>query len=108
MRERFNLCITHQEFPTPASTTQQCRAGTVYSKPVSRASALIYSVCWFIGRFIYVCTMNLYIVGRKVTQRRGPYILAVSHLSHLEPAVVALMIHRRIDWVARIEFYRNA
>jgi len=74
---------------------------------VARVSALIYSLCWLIGRFVYICTMNLYVIGRKVPDRRGPYILAVTHLSHLEPAIVSLVVHRRIDWVARTECYCN-
>lgn len=56
---------------------------------------------------VFVCTMNLFMIRRRVTDRRGPYILAVSHLSHLEPVFVGLMVRRRIDWIARIEFYRN-
>jgi 1-acyl-sn-glycerol-3-phosphate acyltransferase len=68
---------------------------------------LFYSVCWLSGRLVFLCTMNLRVLGRKFGQRRGPYILAVSHLSHLEPAFVALLVHRQVDWIARMEFYRN-
>jgi 1-acyl-sn-glycerol-3-phosphate acyltransferase len=57
--------------------------------------------------FVYVCTMNLYVIGRKIPERRGPYILAVTHLSHMEAAFVSLIVRRHIDWVARIECFCN-
>jgi 1-acyl-sn-glycerol-3-phosphate acyltransferase len=36
----------------------------------------------------------------------GPYILAVTHLSHLEPAIVSTRVPHRIRWMARAEYYR--
>jgi 1-acyl-sn-glycerol-3-phosphate acyltransferase len=74
---------------------------------VARVSPLIYSVCRFLVWVVYVCTMNLYVVGRRIPDRRGHYILAVTHLSHLEAAFVSLIVRRRVDWVVRIECFCN-
>jgi 1-acyl-sn-glycerol-3-phosphate acyltransferase len=37
----------------------------------------------------------------------GGTIIAVSHVSHLDPIVVSAMLRRRISWVSRIEFYQQ-
>jgi len=39
--------------------------------------------------------------------RNGGFILACTHLSHLEPVVVSLRVRRHIHWMARAEFYRH-
>jgi 1-acyl-sn-glycerol-3-phosphate acyltransferase len=36
----------------------------------------------------------------------GPVVLAVTHISHLEPVFVSLHYRRPIRWMTRIEFYR--
>lgn len=36
----------------------------------------------------------------------GPCILAPTHISHLEPFIVSLILTGRIRWMARSEFYR--
>lgn len=36
----------------------------------------------------------------------GPFILAVSHLSHLEPAVVSARVRQKVRWMARAEYYQ--
>ncbi len=39
--------------------------------------------------------------------RAGGFILACTHLSHLEPFLVSGIIDRQVRWMARIEFYRQ-
>jgi 1-acyl-sn-glycerol-3-phosphate acyltransferase len=46
------------------------------------------------------------VYGLEHTRREGPFILAVSHLSHLEPFFVGALVHRPIRWMSRIEFYK--
>jgi 1-acyl-sn-glycerol-3-phosphate acyltransferase len=42
----------------------------------------------------------------EAARQPGPYILASSHLSHLEPFLLSILLHRQqIDWMARVEFY---
>ncbi|MFN7558148.1 MAG: lysophospholipid acyltransferase family protein [bacterium] len=38
----------------------------------------------------------------------GPALLAVTHLSNLDPIIVSTQIRRHIRWMARQEFYRPA
>ncbi|MBC7835820.1 MAG: 1-acyl-sn-glycerol-3-phosphate acyltransferase [Phycisphaerales bacterium] len=40
-------------------------------------------------------------------QRAGGFILACTHLSHLEPILVSGIVERQIRWMARVEFYRR-
>ena len=51
--------------------------------------------------------MNLRAIGREHANQPGPYVLACSHLGHVEPFLVATVMRRKIDFVARIEFYRS-
>lgn len=72
-------------------------------------STLIALNCWVgkqVARFVRVQTLRLNVINPEAIERTGPYILAVTHLSHLEPIIVGQMFRRRIDWIARLEFYR--
>ncbi len=60
-----------------------------------------------IARFIGFQTMRCVVLHRERVEGPGGFVLACSHLSHLEPFVVAAVMSRRVDFMARIEFYRN-
>ena len=45
--------------------------------------------------------------GLEHLPSEGGVILAVCHVSHLDPVVVSALLPRRIGWVARIEFYSS-
>jgi 1-acyl-sn-glycerol-3-phosphate acyltransferase len=47
------------------------------------------------------------ILNPERADRQGPFILAVSHLSHLEPAFVSCLVKRHVRWMARIEHYNS-
>ena len=49
--------------------------------------------------------MNTRVLRRDLARRGGPYVLAVTHLSHVEPFIVGSLVPRPIDFVARKEFY---
>jgi 1-acyl-sn-glycerol-3-phosphate acyltransferase len=72
---------------------------------VGWTSSLVYRLCRLGGRAVFFCTMNIRVVRRDLARRRGPYVLAVTHLSHLEPFIVGAVVPRPIDFVARKEFY---
>ena len=59
-------------------------------------------------RFILGVGSRCVIEGRHHLPAPGtPALLAVSHLSHYDPVVVGGLLRRKIDWLARAEFYRT-
>jgi 1-acyl-sn-glycerol-3-phosphate acyltransferase len=52
-------------------------------------------------------TMNVRAVRPEVADRAGGYVLACTHFSHLDPICIGLIIRRKVDWMARLEFYRH-
>jgi 1-acyl-sn-glycerol-3-phosphate acyltransferase len=79
----------------------------LYSDLMARLSPIFYRLCWLGGRFTFLCTMNLRVLRLETAERQGPYVLAITHLSHLEPFLVTTAMWRKIDFIARIEFYRH-
>lgn len=61
---------------------------------------------WF-WRGIFAFTMRIRSSGLERICENGGAIIAVSHVSHLDPILVGAMISRRISWVARAEFYEQ-
>jgi 1-acyl-sn-glycerol-3-phosphate acyltransferase len=62
---------------------------------------------WF-GRFLCQIPFHLCVKAEMVDAHYadcGGCILACTHMSHLEPPVLSVLLRRRIDWMARIEFY---
>jgi len=51
-------------------------------------------------------TMNVRCVRLESTDREGGYVLACSHLSHLDPVCVGVLTRRKVDWMSRVEFFR--
>lgn len=49
-----------------------------------------------------------HVLGAERARRAGPFILACSHLSHLEPAFVSSVVPHHVRWMSRVEFYRPA
>lgn len=43
----------------------------------------------------------------RFNNSEGGVLIAVSHVSHLDPIVVSALLERRISWVSRVEFYRQ-
>jgi 1-acyl-sn-glycerol-3-phosphate acyltransferase len=68
---------------------------------------LIHSAAIVAGRFILSQCVRVQVLNRHCVPARGPFLLACTHLSHLEPFVVSSVLNRHIDWMARVEFFRN-
>jgi 1-acyl-sn-glycerol-3-phosphate acyltransferase len=47
------------------------------------------------------------VIRPSLADRRGGYVLACTHFSHLDPFCLSLTLRRPVDWMARTEFYRN-
>ena len=67
---------------------------------------LLYRMCRRVGRGIFFCTLRTAVENRHAAERDGGFVLAVTHLSHLEPLCSSTLNGRQIDWIARKEFYR--
>lgn len=66
----------------------------------------VYALGLATCRFVHFCCFREVVLHGERLERPGGYILACTHLSHLEPILVSRRCRRRIDWMARIEFYR--
>ena len=66
-----------------------------------------YAVGKVIARFIGFQTIRCVVLHSDRVEGPGGFVLACSHLSHLEPFIVGAVMTRRVDFMARIEFYRN-
>lgn len=52
--------------------------------------------------------MRIRTVGlERIAGLEDGMLIAVSHVSHLDPVVVSTLLSRRISWVSRIEFFQN-
>lgn len=74
---------------------------------MGRLNTANYVVGRFLGRCLYALSIKAEILRPELAERPGGYVLAVTHLSHLEPFVVWILVRRKIDWMARAEFYRS-
>jgi 1-acyl-sn-glycerol-3-phosphate acyltransferase len=66
-----------------------------------------YTLAKFWGRWFYALSIQGKAIRPKLAERPGGYVLACTHLSHLEPFVVSAILQRKVEWMARIEFYRH-
>ena len=59
------------------------------------------------GRFVFVQTVRCKTLRKEMMDRDGPFIVACTHLSHIDPFLLSIYIRSRpIDWIARIEFWK--
>jgi 1-acyl-sn-glycerol-3-phosphate acyltransferase len=68
---------------------------------------IVYPISWLAGRWVWLCTIRCKSIRPHLGTRDGAYILACTHLSHLEPFLLGLAVKRKIDWMSRIEFYAS-
>ena len=67
---------------------------------------LFYNSCRLATQFVKMQCIREVVIGGERTDRTGGFILACSHLSHLEPFMVSCAVKRRVRWMARAEFYQ--
>jgi 1-acyl-sn-glycerol-3-phosphate acyltransferase len=75
--------------------------------PRSKPPAHFYHVCRWLWLFAFNFTMRIRSTGLQSMDRQGGVLIAVSHVSHLDPIVVSAVLPRPISWVSRIEFYQQ-
>ena len=72
---------------------------------MGRINELSYAAGTFLGRWIYALSIRAKVLRPRLAERPGGFVLAVTHLSHLEPFVLSVLLRRKVDWMARVEFY---
>src|SRR5688572_3363262 len=65
-----------------------------------------YATARHFCRFVRRQCFTEVILHRERAERPGGYILACTHVSHIEPMLVSGVLDRKVRWMARIEFYR--
>lgn len=75
--------------------------------PPSKAPGLFYDFWRIIWRAVFGFTMRTKSSGLDFTPPEGGLLVAVSHVSHLDPIVISAVIRRRISWMSRVEFYQQ-
>lgn len=70
-------------------------------------SPTFYKAGRLMCNFIKFQCIREVVLHKERVDRSGPFILACTHISHLEPIVVASVVRRNIRWMARIEFYQK-
>ena len=58
-------------------------------------------------REVFRRTLRIREKGIDAARRPGGYLVACSHVSHLDPFCLSAVAPRKIGWMARIEFYRH-
>jgi 1-acyl-sn-glycerol-3-phosphate acyltransferase len=68
-----------------------------------------YDVVGIFWTIAFAAALRVKSRGLENTALNGPALLAVSHVSHLDPVVLSTLLHRkrRVRWMAREEFYQN-
>lgn len=69
-------------------------------------STAFYNLCKLGCKFVKLQCVREVVLAPERANRSGGFILACTHLSHLEPIVVSCVVRRHVRWMARIEFYR--
>lgn len=74
----------------------------------SKAPGRFYDFCRLLWLGVFKCTMRIQFTGlERVPLDDSGVLIAVSHVSHLDPVVVSALLKRRVSWISRIEFFRN-
>jgi len=67
---------------------------------------LVYRAGKVAGQIVFFLTMRKKVLNAHAAPRAGGYVLALTHLSHLEPFCASLISRRAIDWMTRKEFFK--
>lgn len=70
-------------------------------------SPSFYQATKLVCRFIKFQCVRETVLHPERTERPGGLLLAATHISHLEPILISAALHRKVRWMARIEFYRK-
>jgi 1-acyl-sn-glycerol-3-phosphate acyltransferase len=66
---------------------------------------VFYWIARFFLRFIFSQTLRIRACGTEAVRRPGGWLLACSHVGHLDPLCIGALLPHKVGWMARIEFY---
>jgi len=66
-----------------------------------------YSLLWFTGLLLFKFLFGLKIEGKERIPRKGAMIITANHRSYLDPVVLALLVRRRMNFMAKEELFRH-
>ena len=72
--------------------------------PTFFLAPLFYGLGRKFFQLAFLCCMKVRVI-RLGPEPAGGYVLACTHLSHLEPVCGIVLLRRRIHWMARLEFF---
>lgn len=61
---------------------------------------------WPIRTVDFICLRKVVLHGERIKDRPGGFVLASSHISHMEPLLASLHTRRQVHWMSRVEFYK--
>lgn len=64
-----------------------------------------YAFGWHFARYVTRQCVNFHLLHGERLQREGPFLIACTHLSHLEPFVLSPTMPRPVHWLTRTEHY---
>lgn len=66
-----------------------------------------FSLCWLLSSTVLYSFCNLKVTGRKYLPRSGPFILASTHQSFLDPMMLGVAAQRPLVFMARRTLFRH-
>ncbi|MEM1445053.1 MAG: lysophospholipid acyltransferase family protein [Planctomycetota bacterium] len=66
-----------------------------------------YQLARALGKPVQWCTMPVRVIDRYGVDLSRPCVVAPTHISHLEPFVLSMILRHEVRWMARTEFYRS-
>lgn len=82
------------------------RGGVTRDQRCGRMGSLFYRVGLQAVLYCRTQALRQVVIHGERAARPGGYVLACTHVSHVEPFIVSCLIPRQVFWMARIEFYR--
>ena len=92
--------------PPPVSPATHLRAAA-FSGARSKPPGRFYDFVRLLWLGVFGFTMRVRCSGLSGGVGEGGMLIAVSHVSHLDPIVVSALLRRRVSWVSRVEFYQQ-
>ena len=89
--------------PVPTATYGGVR---VRSPRSPHRAPLLHAAGRAFSRFVKIQTLRTVVLHPERRIFAGGALLAVTHVSHLEPVVVSTIVPRPVRWMARVEFFK--